>query len=279
MKNKILHHPALRYASDIAEICKPLNKLQISYFGHAFVDTDGRLAALGVNPKFFEHYFTNEYQNADIHMAKDNKFGGHIIWDEIERCGRSLKMHSEAAQFGVQHTFTIIEKDKNGSHYYHFANDSTSKSINQSYLANFDLLKLFIQHFNENVHQSKHLSSAYKLKFELDKLNGRYDINESNQIIIENDIRSEFINSLNISNKHPMIKNIESFLEQRNIQLSKREMDVLLHLIRGKSARIIAEILFLSTRTVECHIDKIKNKMGLSSKGDIISSLVDILFV
>jgi DNA-binding CsgD family transcriptional regulator len=55
-----------------------------------------------------------------------------------------------------------------------------------------------------------------------------------------------------------------------NIVLSKREKQCMHYLMRGKTAKAIANHLGLSTRTVENYIENIKSKFGVSSKSELI---------
>jgi DNA-binding CsgD family transcriptional regulator len=55
-----------------------------------------------------------------------------------------------------------------------------------------------------------------------------------------------------------------------NEYLTKRETEVLKDILVGYTTPQIAELLNLSTRTVETHIDKIKKKLQCRTKGDII---------
>lgn len=52
--------------------------------------------------------------------------------------------------------------------------------------------------------------------------------------------------------------------------LSKRELECLFFLLRGKTAAQIADILFLSKRTVENHLANIKTKLGCNKKSELI---------
>lgn len=56
---------------------------------------------------------------------------------------------------------------------------------------------------------------------------------------------------------------------------SAREKEVLLHLIRGKTARETAAALGLSPRTIEHHIENMKIKSGSSSKSELIDKMID----
>jgi len=55
-----------------------------------------------------------------------------------------------------------------------------------------------------------------------------------------------------------------------DFNLSERESECLFLLLRGKTAREIADILFISNRTVEKHTDNIKSKMGCFTKSELI---------
>lgn len=190
-----LKHPIFNCATDIAQIYSPLQKLNITYFGHIQINSSGKLAAMANNPEFADHYFKNKYYNADIHLS-DKNLGQYVIWDTIERTKLSAKMHNEAAAFGMQHTFTIIHKNKNSTDYYHFANNSSDKSINQFYVTHIELLKSFIMHFNDKVQKNNVLKSAYHLTFSIDKNAEGYSLKNTEKAVISQNKISEFLNSI-----------------------------------------------------------------------------------
>lgn len=266
MKSQINQHPSLNYTQDIDDICRPLQKLKINYFAHVRVDKNGLFTAINNSAGFMNHYLSNEYYNADIHMADSNRFGNYVIWDAIERHGQSEKMHSEAAQFGIQHTFTIIDKKEEQTDFYHFANNSTSKSINQTYLANLDLLKVFITYFNENINQSKKLSAAYELPFAVNSQIGGYFINEDTNLVVCN--RQEFIQTI--------CQDTNKEIKKFNSSLTPREIQCVGYLVRGKSAREISKLLGLSKRTVEFYLANIKSKLGVSTKSELIEKMFNL---
>jgi DNA-binding CsgD family transcriptional regulator len=67
--------------------------------------------------------------------------------------------------------------------------------------------------------------------------------------------------------------NIEGKLKDKH--LSARQQECLYHLLRGKSAGTIAEILKLSKRTIESYIEEIKYKMHCASKAELIEKSID----
>ena len=52
--------------------------------------------------------------------------------------------------------------------------------------------------------------------------------------------------------------------------LTRREAEVLPYLARGRSAKVIAEALFVSESTVRTHTRRILEKTALHSKQDLI---------
>ena len=56
------------------------------------------------------------------------------------------------------------------------------------------------------------------------------------------------------------------------IYLSKRENECLVYLVRGLTAKETSRQMGISNRTVEEHINRIKNKMGVHKKLEIIAN-------
>lgn len=59
--------------------------------------------------------------------------------------------------------------------------------------------------------------------------------------------------------------------------LTKMELQIVNYLIRGKTAKMIANLLGSSVRTVEHHLKNIKLKVGVSSKPDLIEKILNSL--
>jgi DNA-binding CsgD family transcriptional regulator len=57
--------------------------------------------------------------------------------------------------------------------------------------------------------------------------------------------------------------------------LTPREHDCLYYFVRGKSAKDISLLLSRSQRTIEKHLENIKNKMNVTSKSELIDKVID----
>jgi DNA-binding CsgD family transcriptional regulator len=58
----------------------------------------------------------------------------------------------------------------------------------------------------------------------------------------------------------------DNLVLKRKLQLTQRESEVLMWIARGKSNRDIAEILSLSPRTVNKHLEQIYTKLGVENR-------------
>ncbi|PMS21627.1 hypothetical protein C0Z18_07150 [Trinickia dabaoshanensis] len=63
--------------------------------------------------------------------------------------------------------------------------------------------------------------------------------------------------------------------EKRDIDLTPRETEILFFLLRGGVARRIADLLSISVRTVEHHIDALKDKFTVASKSELIEKAIE----
>ncbi len=61
------------------------------------------------------------------------------------------------------------------------------------------------------------------------------------------------------------------------VYFTKREKQILHYLVRGFTAKNIARTINLSVRTIEDYLGNMKNKLNVSTKGELISKVMDTL--
>jgi DNA-binding response OmpR family regulator len=71
----------------------------------------------------------------------------------------------------------------------------------------------------------------------------------------------------------------DNLVLKRKLQLTQRESEVLMWIARGKSNRDIAEILDLSPRTVNKHLEQIYSKLGVENRASAAALAVRMLGV
>ncbi len=268
---KINNHPTIEYTDEIQAICKPLLNLNINYFTHVNIDNASNFSAISTHPEFHKHYLKQCYYHADIHLSDIATHCNFILWDALESSGESTQMQQDAGDFKIRHTFTIVDKNAHGDNYYHFSTSVKENSFNQVYLSNLDLLKLFINYFNNTIDQASHLSKAYDIKFSLHENLAKYTLATHNISAM----RSEFIQSLALQNSNSKNKSDVLVIHkdsQLTIPLSKQQAKCLLLLVHGHHAGEMAAKLHLSIRTINHYIEHIKTKLGCRNSKELIAA-------
>lgn len=265
-----LTHPAIQHASEMDQICRPLLKLNITYFAHVRINKEKKFSAIANNPLYTEHYLRNKYYTADIHMIDANQIGEFVVWDAIQFTGIGQKICEESGKLGMHNPFTILKKSENKTDYYHFAAAIDNKENNQRYLANIDLLELFIAYFNEKMADSKTLSRAYDISFDM--------------VTPQPIMMTPFANSFLVCDKWEFEKNIQSLKKVKRskrdeLVLSKRQKEILHWVGYGKTIKEIAKILNLSPRTVGHYFETIKSKFNVNTKSELITKATDSRFI
>ncbi|GJM05126.1 MAG: hypothetical protein DHS20C09_11170 [marine bacterium B5-7] len=247
----VKQHPTVTMANDMAEICRPLEKLGIVYFSQVNIE-ENKLSCLALNPAFFKLYFEKGYHHYDLHKleSKEEPKKQLILWDTIERRDQTEALHKDFMSFDQGHTFSIIyNHDASNRECYHFGARLDNTSINQEYLNNLDALEKFILYFKDQVRQHKSLSSAYDMKMGLTKHIGGY---------LTEDRHKRF--DLNAFNESIQLNRI--YVQDKNTYLTSREVEVLHWLSFNKTGEEIAIILGIKPRTVKEHIKNIKLKLN-----------------
>ena len=77
------------------------------------------------------------------------------------------------------------------------------------------------------------------------------------------------VNDINIIPKY------EDLLALKSKNLNKREKECAYYLVLGMTAKEMANVLYISPKTVEYHLDNMKRKFGCCRKSDLIMTLLN----
>lgn len=269
--NSLLKHPIFSCADDMATICKPLQRFNITYFSHVKINNKGEFAALAIDPKYAETYFSKKFYNS--HMTSN--IGDYVLWDALSFTKKTAEVRKESSQLGLCHSFSIIEKSKDGNDFYHFScNIPNYFLINQFYISNIDLLKTFIEYFNNTVKQSRELLKAYDYKFHVSKNAAGFEIDESKRLLNVLNNRALFLRDIAEQNdsKNKIITNTDIASS-----ITAQQLKCLSLLASGKSAKEIARILNLSPRTVDHYLQHLRNRLKCKNSKELISLYYGVL--
>jgi DNA-binding CsgD family transcriptional regulator len=147
----------------------------------------------------------------------------------------------------------LIERGKNDCEFFQFGSSKKDHKILEYYLNNLDLLKLFIFYFKDKFFRIIARLANQRILIPPEPKQ------ESTIITLESDqFKSEIFHKIN------------RFYLSNDTYLTKKEVECLKWLASGKSAEEIAVIISCSKRTVEKHIEIMKEKLDCTKQSQLI---------
>jgi DNA-binding CsgD family transcriptional regulator len=269
--NKLFNHPILTSSSAVTQICKPLfDYFDTTYFNFVRRYADGSECCLTTDPAWTEYFYTHKlYLKVMADKMARNRSIIHRIkvipWSHFQD---SPVRKAQSELFGTGIGITVIFTRDKYADFFHFATHNKNTEMQDLYQSYADCLIQFSHYFYD---KGKELIEMISQK--------------SNRLYLRD----------RITYKHetdfPTLQHfdIEAFLEScqskwfyiynakmGDVFLSNAEMVCIRMLTEGKSANEIADKLHRSRRTVESHIQNVRDKLGLgkgTSRADLIAEI------
>lgn len=250
-------HISLQSNTDVLEICRPwFEKYNLNHLNYIRVYQDNSVFYLCNNHGWLERYYQENYpsigafeQKPELRKLKS------VLWAGLDKDDKIL--YDTREMFNVCHGITLIEKQKNYWEFYNIGTSNTDPSILNFFINHYDVLKQFAAEFKAKSHRLMKISQAQRIQLQ-----------NSNKL----DLSSLFTSN-----------NITNATQQHDLRklLTKTEIICMKLCAQGKSSREIAELLSVSNRTVEKHIENVKDKFEcrkLFQLGYILAKLdIDIV--
>lgn len=266
IKKQVDQHLALTDSNDILAICQPMR----DHFGlkslvYSREYRDGRQIILTTHPQWVSYYFEQGlYVESVLEKEIDNYVKGHLLWSQIPTHSPILQA---CYQYGIANGLTLVRPDHQLGYceFYFLGADPKHREFAQVCTNNMDLLDQFTDHFRYYANELIERSAANPIQV-MDK----YQTNRMSVIDIpcyqNQSLRHQFLAELNQRGAVIVVDNTM-------VKLSKRETDIAKLLLTGITMKQIAERCFISPRTVETHVDHLKQKLNTSKKAELIGVL------
>ncbi|MFC3909217.1 helix-turn-helix transcriptional regulator [Legionella dresdenensis] len=245
-------HPSIINHTVLNELCTPLQKLGVHFFGYTSIDAQGQAYCLGSKLNYAKEYLRQNHAHNDVHYrpVELKKQYHYDFWDFLNLDARAEKLYRMAAEFDQGHTLTITRHDTDITHCYHFSGQLNDDGINQRYLEKLDSLHTFIDFFNDCLQNITEIAQIYQHPINV----GSEKLNQSKPInLISADPRT--INLADSAQNSIQFKYFSQYF------LTDNERQCLRWLHQGKSAEMIAAINNVSRKTIERYIASIKRKL------------------
>ena len=239
------NHVTFTSVGVIQEMVRPLQCIGLNYFTFDRTYNDGSHLRLTSAGTWIEHYYRKKLYDVAIFEKNPSKFkNGVVFWSWLNRA----PVYSEAALYDIDHGLTITQPHKAYCDFYHFGTSCDTPIAESSLNSKLDQLYKFIVLFQQKTFSL--IKEAELNRFILPiRTNLEYKINEL-----------ALVNNLDIL-KQGDIKRFYLGDEFNNDYLTGKELEILVYLYNGKKQVETAKLLFVSEKTIEKHIENIKNKL------------------
>lgn len=231
--HQLQKHIALTGCNDVGAIMLPLIRPHgMTVFNYYRSYFDGSQVRLSTDHAWTEHYFKKEYINRlTVPQSYLHKPLNYFIWFNND-CPEMLL--DAALNFNTSNGISIAIRHDNHIEYFCFATTRDNQAIINFYINNLDILQNYCHIFSEK---------AADLLVEAE--HDRIIITQNSNIISQN---STTYDTLNIT------------------KITQRETDCISYLLKGLNNKEIALKLNISNRTVETHVNNLKDKFYCRNK-------------
>lgn len=244
----------------MVRFCKPLDEyFGINHFWYYRISNSGDYAYLGSHTAWTEYCFTEGLTGSFSCLRHPNTLQSGIYLMKSDQQADYQKMQEKALEkFQINFSLNLLEKQPSGVEAFGFASRFRDAKADERLLNELPLLRQFCHEFR------KTQKSLFK---RLDEV----------QVNLAEHFGDLFYEK---SKELGMAHNRQAFLQKIGLgwiySLTPREVDVMRHMAHGYPASYIAQKLDIRLKTVENYIAILKDKLGCSSKSELISKAKQI---
>jgi len=147
--------------------------------------------------------------------------------------------------------------------YCYFGTENKNIDVSNWYINNVSTLIEFIHYFKDKT--ANIIAEASLPKNRIDYCNNMKLLNEKKDLFISSQHDSD----------HVKPKRYFVDIGNKEIPITAREMDCIKYIFRGYPSSQVGRLLGISERTVEKHIENVKERLGCHSKSDLIDVLLE----
>lgn len=246
-------------AEDMFALAQPLNSIiDITHFSYHRLYKNNTRIHLSTHPDFIDFFHKNKlYKFSSTSLTFDNYKSGYYILDNLLTKDLNLIISLTLEIFDYYHPFLVIKKNDHYCEFFYFSTNFDNYVANNFYLNNIDLFEKFIFYFK---------NKASKL---INKIsNERFIYPELEKPIETNPFYFDIETNKKAFNKTILLKRYK--IENISVYITHRELQCLKYLKRGYTSKAIANLLTISHRTVEAHINSLKIKLNKKTKIELI---------
>ena len=248
---KIIEAHSIKHHNQLKKLCSPLSDLLgITIFSHFFIESDGKFGTLTNQPDFLDYYFKTDQHLINPYLSHPHLFrSGYDITPGATYHPDFMKLMEE--KFSIHRMFIIAQQKGDRLECSLFANrDQNFTEFFSLLIPKISLLQTFVSYFRRGAKNLMHALYQDNFNLKEEKRDEFFEPKQNLPLLNNNTTMNKFLKSIS-----PL-----TFQEKRCLELFKQ----------GNSSQSTAAILGISPRTVETHFEHIKEKLGCTSKWELL---------
>ncbi len=231
----------------IKQICQPLARINISFFLFVRDYKNGQRIWVTTHGDWTERFYIESlYKHSAFECPATIYTPGHYLWSTLP----GQNVFAMAREFNIDHGITMVTAYPEYYEFFHFGTTPDNPQILNFYINHRNVLEKFMAYFKDTA------SDLIKKLEKVPILVPYPTRHEKKQILVPN-------SEINVCDFLTEIERERHYLKNDNedVYLTKREAECLKLCLNGKTLERIADTLGISDRTVEAHIDHVKEKL------------------
>ena len=261
LTESLSRHKSVSLCSHIHAIAQPLlENTPIEYFTKVRVYGNGRYAYVSSCDKWQDLFIHKGLEKISPFSASLSAISNQYYLYQPYMFPSIKKTDDLMMDFNMGNVFAMTEKHEKYCDVYLFVMNKETENQADFYFNNMDLLRTYILYFKDKAGElMKQLDRSRSLQ-----LSGTAQEQELKDCVMPNDFKDVFLKE---------IKKFHSDSLLDDTYLTPREKDCFYWCAQGKTADETAEILHISKRTVEKHLEHVRQKTGCYKQTSLINHL------
>jgi hypothetical protein len=182
-----------------------------------------------------------------------------ILWDAINKDNRIMIICDDARfNYNIDHGFTIIKSSENREEHFNFATTRDNYEINNFYLQHREILERFILYFRDKAKKIIEIALNHA-------------INLKDLGFIKNSLaKAEFYREIDHFIENTQLKTIQIPINEEIIDINYTLAHTAYYYLQGLSYKEIARVMYVSIKTVEARMAKLRKLTETNNKSELI---------
>ncbi len=257
MNLSIKQHISWEMQYEVYRICKPLfDHFNINYFDYArFYKNDHEAIILYSDANWVAYFLNDTYVKPSAILKEGNHLWAGYIPPEI--------ISVASKKFNHEHGVTLCYNRPTYDEIFNFSASRENYQVLQLYTQQTSALEKFCGYFLEKAE-----SMIIKLEQQKLTLPSSVSLAENASLSFEQKCKV-FLEGLNIHHRH----SLQTLAYAKSKKITPREFECLYQLSKGLTVKQIARTLNLSPRTVEVHLNHLKEKLECKRTIEIFAKI------